>query len=59
VYVRHLRTWLRRIAEEEAVTATEYAVMLALILLVCIATITQYGVNLGNKFTDVNATLFP
>ncbi len=45
--------------DEEAVTATEYAVMLALILIACIATLTSYGANLGQKFADIDDTLFP
>lgn len=45
--------------DEQGVTATEYAVMLALILIACIATLTSYGGNLGAKFADIDDTLFP
>lgn len=45
---------LRRfLADEEAVTATEYAVLLALILLVAIAGIQIHGSWLEAKATDI------
>ena len=40
--------------EEDGVTATEYAVMLALILLVIFATVQQYGQGLNGLFDAVN-----
>ena len=33
--------------------------MLALILVVIIATLTTYGTNLGAKYADIDSTLFP
>ena len=45
--------------DEQGVTATEYAVMLALIIVACIATLTTYGQNLNAKYSDINSTLFP
>jgi len=59
VSVESPNTWVRRLTGEEAATATEYAVMLALILLVCIAAIAQYGLNLGNQYNTIDGTLFP
>ena len=50
---------LRLVREEKAATATEYAVMLALILIACIAAITAFGQNLGNKYDEFSTTLFP
>ncbi|RMF85107.1 MAG: Flp family type IVb pilin [Planctomycetota bacterium] len=47
------------IRDEHGATATEYAVMLALIIVVVIATLTTYGQNLGAKYTDIDSTLFP
>jgi pilus assembly protein Flp/PilA len=47
----------RRFAEflknEEGPTAVEYAVMLALIVVVCIAAITSLGTNANATFTTV------
>jgi pilus assembly protein Flp/PilA len=38
---------------EDGPTAVEYAVMLALIIVVCIAAITTLGKNANNTFTSV------
>ena len=42
---------------EDGPTATEYAVMLALIIVVCIATVTTLGTNANAKFEEVKAAL--
>jgi pilus assembly protein Flp/PilA len=42
------------LVSEEGPTATEYAVMLALIIVVCIAAITTLGQSVDSTFTDVN-----
>ena len=42
---------------EDGPTAVEYAVMLALIIVVCIATITTLGNNANAKFSSVATTL--
>ena len=42
---------------EDGPTAVEYAVMLALIIVVCIATITTLGNNANGKFSSVATTL--
>jgi pilus assembly protein Flp/PilA len=39
--------------EEEGPTAVEYAVMLALIIVVCITAITTLGSNANNVFSNV------
>ena len=39
---------------EEGPTAVEYAVMLALIIVVCIAAITTLGSNASNTFSNVS-----
>jgi pilus assembly protein Flp/PilA len=44
---------LRFLISEEGPTAVEYAVMLALIIVLCIATIRTLGLNLGTLFTDI------
>ena len=42
---------------EDGPTAVEYAVMLALIIVVCIAAITSLGTNANATFTSVSTTL--
>jgi pilus assembly protein Flp/PilA len=42
---------------EDGPTAVEYAVMLALIIVVCIAAITTLGQNAMQTFTSVGTTL--
>ena len=41
------------LAREDGPTAVEYAVMLALIIVVCITAITTLGKNANNTFTTV------
>ena len=43
--------------KEDGPTAVEYAVMLALIIVVCIAAITTLGNNAKSTFTSVGNTL--
>ena len=45
------------IAKEDGPTAVEYAVMLALIIVVCIAAITTLGNNAKATFTSVGTTI--
>jgi pilus assembly protein Flp/PilA len=42
---------------EDGPTAVEYAVMLALIIVVCITAITALGTNANKTFTNVSNTL--
>jgi pilus assembly protein Flp/PilA len=42
---------------EDGPTAVEYAVMLALIIVVCIAAITTLGTNANNTFTSVGTSI--
>jgi pilus assembly protein Flp/PilA len=42
---------------EDGPTAVEYAVMLALIIVVCIAAITSFGQNTNSTFSFVGSTL--
>jgi pilus assembly protein Flp/PilA len=42
---------------EDGPTAVEYAVMLALIIVVCIAAITALGSNANKTFTTVSDTI--
>jgi len=50
---------MRFLREEEGPTAVEYAIMLALIIVVCVSAITALGSNVSNKFSDptLNAAL--
>jgi pilus assembly protein Flp/PilA len=45
------------VAAEDGPTAVEYAVMLALIIVVCIAAITTLGQNANTTFTSVGNTI--
>src|SRR5438067_11885426 len=49
----------RFIQAEDGPTAVEYAVMLALIIVVCIAAITTLGNNAKTTFTSVGTTIAP
>ena len=45
------------LVKEDGPTAVEYAVMLALIIVVCIAAITTLGNNAKSTFTSVGTTI--
>ncbi len=47
----------RFLVSEDGPTAVEYAVMLALIIVVCIAAITALGQGANTTFTDVGAAV--
>lgn len=47
----------RFLASEDGPTAVEYAVMLALIIVVCLGTITLLGQAADQRFTDVKNAL--
>ena len=44
---------------EDGPTAVEYAVMLALIIVVCIGAITTLGLNANNTFSFVSGAVAP
>jgi pilus assembly protein Flp/PilA len=52
--MRHAINFVKR---EEGPTAVEYAVMLALIIAVCIATITTLGGNANSTFNSVGGAV--
>jgi pilus assembly protein Flp/PilA len=52
--IKNVVEFLRR---EDGPTAVEYAVMLALIIVVCIAAITAIGTNANSTFSKVGSTL--
>jgi pilus assembly protein Flp/PilA len=47
----------RFLRDESGPTAVEYAVMLALIIVVCIAAISLLGSNANNTFTEVGTAV--
>ena len=47
----------RFLASEDGPTAVEYAVMLALIVIVCLTAITAIGTNASSTFQDVADSL--
>lgn len=50
---RMLQSVVQFLRNEDGPTAVEYAVMLALIIVVCIAAISTLGSNASNTFTNV------
>jgi len=53
-FLNRAKAFLR---SEDGPTATEYAVMLALIIVVCIAAIQTLGQNANARFTEVSNAL--
>ena len=53
-----MHQWFAKVArflrDEDGPTAVEYAVMLALIIVVCITAITNLGTNASNTFSNVS-----
>jgi pilus assembly protein Flp/PilA len=47
----------RFLREEDGPTAVEYAVMLALIIVVCIAAVTTLGSNASNTFSNASLNI--
>jgi len=54
LFVTRLRRFL---VSEDAPTAVEYAVMLALIIIVCIGAITTIGQNANSVFSNVSNSI--
>jgi pilus assembly protein Flp/PilA len=53
------KTLVNFLKKEDGPTAVEYAVMLALIVVVCIAAITTLGTNASNTFSNVAGKAVP
>ena len=54
---RYLTSVRKFLVSEDGPTAVEYAVMLALIIVVCLAAIGTIGTNANTTFTAVGASL--
>ncbi len=52
-----LKKFVNFVKREDGPTAVEYAVMLALIIVVCIAAITTLGGNANTTFTNVGTAV--
>lgn len=53
------RSWpIRLIQDESGPTATEYAVMLALIIVVCLSAISAFGIGVRDSVFDSVNTVF-
>jgi len=52
-----VKNLIRFLRAEDGPTAVEYAVMLALIIVVCIGAITTLGNNANSTFTSVGTTI--
>jgi pilus assembly protein Flp/PilA len=50
---------LRLLASEDGPTAVEYAVMVALIVVACIAVIQNLGTSMSGTFSAVSSTVAP
>jgi len=56
--MRKISQWMGNFLKaEDGPTAVEYAVMLALIIVVCIAAITALGTNANATFTSVSNSI--
>ena len=54
---RNLARILRFLASEDGPTAVEYAVMLALIVVVCIGVLQSLGTSISGTFSSVQSTV--
>lgn len=54
-----MRPMVRFLKAEDGPTAVEYAVMLALIIVVCIAAVTAIGTNANSTFSRVGSAVKP
>lgn len=54
MFARAVRAVGRFLRNDDGPTAVEYAVMLALIVVVCIAAISTLGKNANDRFSDVS-----
>jgi pilus assembly protein Flp/PilA len=55
--IRFANKMRRFLASEDGPTAVEYAVMLALIIIVCLVAINSLGTNANTTFTNVASSI--
>ena len=56
---QYTKSLVKFLKAEDGPTAVEYAVMLALIIVVCIAAITTLGSNANSTFSFVGSSIHP
>ena len=56
---KFVRNVVEFVKKEDGPTAVEYAVMLALIVVVCIAAVTAIGTNANSTFSAVGSSIKP
>lgn len=54
---KFVNKFVQFVKEEDGPTAVEYAVMLALIVVVCLGAITSIGQNANTQFETISTTL--
>lgn len=54
---RIVRNWQRFLRNDDGPTAVEYAVLLALILLICLAAIRSFGANTNALYNNINNSI--
>jgi pilus assembly protein Flp/PilA len=55
--IRFIKSLLSFVKKEDGPTAVEYAVMLSLIIIVCIASITTLGKNANSAYSFVGSNI--
>lgn len=56
--LRHTITWVTaRIKNERGAALVEYALLVALIAIVCVSAVTMLGRNVSSKFVSVGSSL--
>lgn len=59
VHIEFIRAWIRaRAAGERGASLVEYALLLALIAVVCIVALSALGTNLSNNYDDSRTSIF-
>lgn len=54
---KHMKLFIDFLKREDGPTAVEYAIMMALIIIACIASLTVIGTNSNSTFTKVSTTV--
>jgi len=55
---QHLRTWITcRIDDDRGASLVEYALLLVLIAIVCLAAVTALGATTSQKFSEIDSMI--